>query len=233
MKQFLFLLIAASCLVSCDHTTGSGDIITETRQVNNFSGISVGGDFDVEVKIGPSTEVKVEADDNIMKYIETHVSGSTLKIRTEELHNYSDVHMKVYITTPSLTRVSASASARVEVLDLLKSSDRLTFNASSSGNITADIDAPEVEADASSGASVNLTGKTRSYSAQASSGAEIRSYDLLSETTKVQVSSGASARVHASINLNAQASSGGSVTYHGAATVNKAESSGGSVSRKD
>lgn len=233
MKQILVLFITVLSLVSCSYTTGSGDIITENRSVGDFTGISVGGDFDVEVKIGPSTEVKVEADDNIMKYIETRVSGNTLKIRTEDLHNYNDVHMKVYITTPSLTRISASASARVEVKDLLKSSGRLSFNASSSGSVNADVDAPEVEADASSGATVNLNGKTRSYNVQASSGANIRSYDLLSEDTRVQVSSGASARVHASIKLNAQASSGGTVTYHGAATVTKSESSGGNVSKKD
>ncbi len=233
MKQVLFSLFTLLIMSSCRFTTGSGNITTENRSVGGFTGISVGGDFDVEVKIGPSTEVKVEADDNVMKYIETNVSGSTLKIRTKDLHNYSDVHMKVYIITPSLVKVNVSASARVDVQDVLKSNERLYFNASSSGDINAELDAPEVETNASSGASVNLTGKTRSYNAQASSGAEIRSYDLLSETTKVQVSSGASARVHASINLNAQASSGGSVTYHGAATVNKAESSGGSVSRKD
>ncbi|MBL0182463.1 MAG: DUF2807 domain-containing protein [Chitinophagaceae bacterium] len=233
MKQILFLLITVFSLASCSYTSGSGNIITENRSVRDFTGLSVGGDFDVEVKIGPVTEVKVEADDNIMRHVETVVSGNTLKIRIKDLHNYGDVHMKVYITTPSLLKVSASASARVDVKDELKASEKLSFNASSSGNIHADVDAPDVEADASSGAEVRLTGKTRTYNAQASSGASVKSYDLLSENTIVQVSSGASARVHASVSLNAQASSGGSVSYHGDATVTKSESSGGSVSKKD
>jgi len=233
MKQILFFLITVFSLASCSYTSGSGNIITENRSVGDFTGISVGGDFDVEVKIGPATEVRVEADDNIMRHIETIVSGSTLKIRTRDLHNYGDVHMKVYITTPSLVKVNASASARVDVKDELKSTEKISFSASSSGNIHADVDAPDVEADASSGADLNLTGKTRTYNAQASSGASIKSYDLLSENTIVQVSSGASARVHASVSLNAQASSGGTVAYHGGATVSKTESSGGSVSKKD
>ena len=110
MKQILFLFIVVFSLASCSYTTGSGDIITENRSVRDFTGISVGGDFDVEVRIGPATEVKLEADDNIMRYIETVVSGNTLKIRTRDLHNYHDVHMKVYITTPSLTKISTSAS---------------------------------------------------------------------------------------------------------------------------
>ncbi len=233
MKQILFFLIASYTLASCSNTSGSGNIATENRSVGGFTGISVGGDFDVEVKIGTSTELKVEADDNIMPYIETIVSGNTLKIRTKDLHNYSDVHMKIYIITPSLLKVNASASARVDVQDVLKSNERLHFNASSSGDINADVDAPEVEADASSGATINISGKTRTYNVQASSGADIRSFNLLSEATKVQVSSGAAANVYASVSLNAQASSGGTVSYMGGATVNKAESSGGSIIKKN
>lgn len=233
MKQTLFLIISILSLASCNYTTGSGDIITETRPVGNFTAISVGGDFEVEVKTGPITEVRVEADDNIMKYIETRVSGNTLKIRTEDLHSYNNVHMKVFVTTPSLTRINASASARVDVEDVLKANEKLVFNSSSSGTINVEVEAPEIEADASSGATINLAGKTRTFNIQASSGADVKSFDLLSENTKVQVSSGASANVYASVTLNAQASSGASVNYLGGATVSKAESSGGSISKRN
>jgi len=233
MKHILVFFIALISLVSCDYTTGSGNIITKTRSVGSFNGISVGGGFEVEVKIGPVTEVTVEADDNIMKYIEITTSGNILKIRTEDLHNYSNVHMKVYITTPVLTSIKASASAEVKVNGILAGNDKLSFHASSSGSIDAEIDAPEVEADASSGASVNLSGKTKSYHVEASSGADIKSWDLLSEYTSVSVSSGANALVHASVSLKATASSGAEITYHGAATVNRVISSGATLTKKD
>jgi hypothetical protein len=233
MKHFLFFFITLVSLVSCNYTTGSGNIITKSASVGDFEGISVGGDFEVEVKIGPATEVTVEADDNIMKYIEITTSGNILKIRTEDLHNYSNVHMKVYITTPVLTSIKASASAEVKVNGILAATDKFSFRASSSGSIDAEVDAPEVESDASSGASVNLSGKTKNYHAEASSGAAIKSWDLLSEHTSISVSSGANAQVHASISLKATASSGAEISYHGAATVNKTVSSGASVTKKD
>ncbi len=233
MKNIAILFLSMIILASCQHKTGSGNIISETRKVNNFNGVSVGGGFDVEVKVGPVTSVVVEADDNILQYIRTATSGNTLKISTEDLNNYSDVHMKVYITTPSLTNIKASASAKVIVQDVLANTGRLTFKASSGASIQADIDAPETDADASSGASVSISGKTRQYTAESSSGAEIRSADLLSENTIVKTSSGASANVHASVTLNATASSGASITYHGAAAINQSVSSGGSISKKD
>jgi Putative auto-transporter adhesin, head GIN domain len=233
MKRFLTLLLAVFTFASCDHTSGSGNIVTETRNTGSFDAISVGGSFDVEVKMGDVVSVVVEADDNIIKYIETKVSGNTLKIRTEDLHSYSDVHMKVYVTVPSLKAISASASAEVTGENILKSSEKLTFKASSSSNINAEVDAPEIETDANSSATITLSGRTKEHKSEASSSANVEAFGLLSENTTANVSSSANIEVYASVTLNAKASSSGSVEYKGAATVTKSENSSGSVSKKD
>jgi len=221
MKQFLILLFTVFTLASCDYTSGSGNIVTETRKTESFDAISVGGSFEVEIKTGDVTSVVVEADDNIMKYI-----------KTEDMHNYSDVHMKVIITAPSVTSIKASASAEI-VADNILTGSKLTFKASSSSSIKAEVNAPEIETDASSSATITLRGKTKNYDAQASSSANINSFELLSENTTAKVSSSADIQVHASVTLNAKASSSGSIDYKGAATVNKSESSSGSVEKKD
>lgn len=233
MKHFLILLLTVFTLASCDQTTGSGNIVTETRKTGSFDGISVGGGFDVEVKIGAVTSVTVEADDNVIKHIETRVSGNTLKISTEDLHNYSDVHMKVYVTAPAITNIRASASADVIAENILTGSDRLTFKASSSASIKAEVDAPEIETDASSSATITLTGKTKTHKTNASSSAEIKTFGLLSENTSAHASSSADIEVHASVNLDAKASSSGSVKYKGVGAVTKSESSSGSVEKKN
>ena len=233
MKQFILFCTAFILLNSCHYTTGSGNIISEKRSVGNFTGISVGGSFDVEVKIGPVTQVTVEADDNVIKYVETRVSGNTLKIRTEGMHSMNNVHLKVYITVPELRSVKASASASVKVLDIIKEDGRLSFDASSSADIEAEVDAPEVDAEASSSGSVNLIGKTKNYSARVSSSGDIKSFELLSENTDVSASSSGSAQVHASVSLTAKANSSGSIDYRGAANVKKTVNSSGSVEKKD
>ena len=233
MKQILFFLISCVLLASCDYTTGSGNIITQNRSVGNFSGISVSNSFDVEVKIGPVAEVRVEADDNVMKYIVTNVSGNDLRIKVEGMHNINNVHMKVYITTPELNSIKASASSSVKVLDVIKDNTKLHFTATSSADIEAEVDAPEVEAEANSSGSVTLSGKTKNYKAQVSSSGDIKSAGLLSENADVEASSSGSAYVHASVSLNAKASSSGSIDYRGAASVQQSVSSSGSVEKKE
>jgi hypothetical protein len=234
MKQVAFFCSAILLLLnSCNYTTGSGKIVTERRTVGQFTSLSASNGFDVEVKVGPVQELTVEADDNLMRYIRTEVSGSTLKIKTENLHNLSNAHLKVYITTPELKSITASSSADVKVLDLLKGTGTLNFNASSGAEIEAEVDAPEVNAGSSSGGTVRLSGKTRNYKAESSSGASIKTNDLLAENTNVSVSSGGSADVYASVSLVAEASSGGDINYHGAASVKQSSSSGGSINKKD
>lgn len=233
MKLLSFLLAALFLLSSCHMIRGSGNIITEKRATGEFNGISAGGDFEVEFTNGPVTEVIVEADDNIMSYIETRVSGGILKIRTRDLNSYSNVHMKILISAPLISDVKVSASAIFLAKDLMKCKGELTFNASSAASITAEVDAPVVETNASSGATISIAGKTKTHTAESSSGASLKTADLLSEVTEVKASSGATAKVHASIKIIAKASSGATIHYFGGASVDKTVSSGGTVVKGD
>jgi hypothetical protein len=233
MKQLLLLCTTFIALSSCNYTSGSGNIITEKRQVGNFTGITASQSIDVEVTIGTATEVRVEADDNIMKYVITDVSGNVLKIKIKEMISLNETHIKVFITTPGLKSIGASSSASVKVLGVMKYDGKISFDASSSGDIEAEVYAPEVEAEASSSGSVTLSGRTKNFRGEASSSGDIKSAGLLTENTTASANSSGTVDVHASVTLDADASSGGDVTYRGGASVKKDESSGGSVEKKD
>jgi hypothetical protein len=233
MKQLLLLCTAFIVLHSCNYTTGSGNIITQKRQVGNFTGITASQSINVEVTMGAVTEVRVEADDNIMKHIVTDISGGVLKIKIEDMISLSNTHVKVLVIVPGLKSISASSSASVKVLDVIKYNGKISFDASSSADIEAQVDAPEVSAEASSSGAVTLSGRTKNFRAQASSSGHIKAAQLLSENTTASANSSGSIDVHASVTLNADASSGGDITYRGGAAVKKDESSGGSVEKKD
>jgi len=211
---------------------GSGNIITEKRNTGSFKSINVGGGFSVELKTGP-TEVIVESDDNIIKYIETEVENGQLKVRLRHLTSISDAHMKVYISSPEINNIDASASADIEVKDVLRSEGAIELHSSSGSSINAKLDAPEVIVNASSAGGMDLSGRTRDLKATSSSGATINAKELLSENAVINASSGASAHVHASLSIDANASSGGNISYRGGATnVKKSESSGGGVEKE-
>lgn len=231
MKQVILLLSVFFVLSSCDYTSGSGNVVTENRQVADFRGIKVSSGFEVEVKIGSSQEVRIEADDNVMAHIKTEVSGNTLIIKMEGIQSISNAHLKAYITTPDLNSIDVSGGVNLKVLDVIKGDGKVIFNASGGAEIEAEIETLAVEADASGGAAVKLTGKTKNYTADASGGGRIKSADLLSETTVVSASGGGDADVYGSITINAKANSGGSVKYRGQGELKKEENGGGSVEK--
>ncbi|CAN5753072.1 head GIN domain-containing protein [soil metagenome] len=232
MKKLLIIFLLLAALGACRYKSGSGNIVTEKRNTGAFTGVSVGGGFEVEIKHGDQEEVTVEADDNLIKYIHTDVSDGQLKIKIEQI-NMHDAHLKVYITSPGLKNIKASAAADVLVKDELKSGAAIHLEVSSGAIIKTAINAPEVELDASSGGEIEVSGRTRDLNAAASSGSNLKAKELLSENVVVEASSGSNATVHASVKIDASASSGARVRYHGgAADVHKSASSGGVVEKE-
>lgn len=231
MRKIAAFIIGFSMLASCMYKKGSGVIITQTKNVSAFTELNVGGAFDVEVQNGTAEKVVVEADDNLMKYINVDVVGNELKIRMDEM-SVSDAHLKVFITAPSISAIKASAAAEITVKDGIKSEGTIVLKASSGSNIKTALDAPEVKMDASSGGEMVLSGRTKELHAESSSGSSIVATELLSENSHVRVSSGGNAEVYASVSLDASASSGGNVRYKGGATnIKKSASSGGEVEK--
>lgn len=231
MKNLLILFFSAILLSSCANITGSGNIVTENRHTESFTGVQVGGGFDVEIKKGTTTGLIVEADDNLIKNIETDVRNGVLHIRIEK-NSLTNAHLKIYITAPSINNIKASAGAEVEVKDGLADAAEIKLDASSGSKITSTVDAPSISTNTSSAGEVTLKGRTKNFNAESSSGASVNASDLLTENTVVSVSSGADAHVQSSVSLNASASSGGSVNYKGGGTVTQNVSSGGSVSKE-
>ncbi len=231
MKNIFAIVMLVGALASCEYKSGSGDIVKRTRSLQPFTSVSASGGISVEIVQGSTQQVVVEADDNVIEDVETIVDNGQLRISMEDGINYSDMHVKIFITSPELTRIAGSASADITVGDVLQSNRKIELDASSGSSIKAELDAPEATAEASSGAEIDVTGKTKTFEVKASSGASVDAFELLSEDTFADASSGGTVNAHASVKLNAKASSGGNVSYRGPASTIAKETSGGSIKK--
>jgi putative autotransporter adhesin-like protein len=229
MKQILLFSIVLFMLASCQQMHGSGNIVKEKRETSDFTGVSAGGAFEVEIKNGPAREVEVEADDNIMKYIETEVRGGVLRINTKENVNFNDAHFKVYVTAPEINSVKSSGASDIKIKETLKSPNKISFDVSGAGNISGIADAPEIDAEISGAGNITMSGRTRNYTAKVSGSGNLKTGDLQSETAEVRVSGAGNAWVHASVRLKANASGAGNIHYKGGAEVEQHSSGAGNV----
>lgn len=233
MRRLVFFAAIIIAFTSCRQLHGSGNIITEKRSVGNFRAIAAGSAFEVELKSGPVTSVEVEADDNLMKYIDTRVSGDKLTIEFKKSFTINNSHLKVYITAPEVNRIKSSGAADIKVIDLLKSADKISLETSGAGHIEATVDAPEIETEVSGAGDIDVKGRTRTLTAKSSGAGSIKAKELLSENVVAKTSGAGNIHVYSSVSLKASASGAGNVFYSGSGNVESNVSGAGNVKKED
>lgn len=227
----LFILISTtSCMFDGFGIRGNGNVETEDRKITSeFSAIKVSQGINLYITQGNDTDLSVEADENILDLLVTEVEGDVLKIYFDK--NVSRATRNVYLTTNKYSSIKSTSGASVKSEGIIKTKS-ISLRSSSGSDIKLNLNAHSVECSASSGSDIDVKGTTVTFDGDASSGSHIDAEDLKSETSKADVSSGASIDVYASKEITAHASSGGDIDYYGnPATVNKSKSSGGSVSK--
>ncbi len=237
MRQILTLLLITTALTlsaqwgSRKTIKGSGDVTTETRNIDGFDGISTCCDIDVELVKG-SFNVRVEAEDNLQDYIKTEVSGGRLQIGFKDNVNVrSRKQITVYVSLPELEYVGASSSGVVTTKSSF-SGEEMEVDVSSGAKIYLDFSGESLYANASSGGGMTLKGSADRFKANVSSGGKVRAEDYQATNARCDASSGGGVTVKVRGELNADASSGGWVRYVGnPSSVDSDTSSGGSVRR--
>lgn len=228
---------------------GSGNLVTRTKAAPDFRAVSAARG--IEVVIGGSSKIVIEADDNVMDYVVAEVEGGTLQITLLEKVNVRNASITVRIpNNGKIEALRASSGAEIRTETALKASDldirlssaasldaalkvkRCSIRMSSGSEMKAAADFGQCTVGLSSGSSVRLSGKADALSADISSGAELKAGELDARVCKVEASSGAEAEVNCSGELTARASSGGSIKYKGDCEVDKQSSSGGEVRKR-
>jgi hypothetical protein len=228
----LTLLMAAGCVVNIqDSIKGDGKVVSQTRDVPEFSGIKVGSGIDVFLTQGDTQSVVVEADENLQEWIRTEVNGTMLHIYTDKNIRLAKTK-KVTITCKTLDKIDVSSAGDVTSLNQFNT-DKLDISMSSAGDLKFDVKANEIAITISSAGNVNLKGETHTLKADLSSAGDLNAFDLEAKVGDISVSSAGSARVFVTEEASFHSSSAGNIDYKGEPKIKEIQtSSAGSVSKK-
>jgi hypothetical protein len=237
MKYFLVLLLGISLVFSCrfiggKRVRGNGNLETEQRSLSNFDGVVSHGSFDITVSTGDSHTVNVEADENLLEYIETEVDGGTLRIKTKRGFNLrprSDI--RITVTAPNFNELSSHGSGNIKGKNLLKATENAKLHLSGSGNIDVDIEAPAVDAEIAGSGNISVSGSAKEFSGTIHGSGDIRAVDMQSEQSKVEIAGSGNVEVFATNKLDIRIMGSGGVKYKGDAQVNTSIAGSGSVSK--
>ena len=240
MKKVLLLvlpvaILATSCwYVGGKRVRGNGNVKTETRPETGFTGVDSYGSFDVYVSVDSENSIRIEAEENLLPYIETYVEGDLLKIRTKRGYNISSHRgMKVFVKAPHFSRLHTYGSGNIIGETKISSPGKMDLGITGSADIKMDIDAPEVEAEITGSGNIVLNGQTKRFESRVSGSGDIRALDLKSEEAEVRISGSGNTDIYASVRLDVRVSGSGDVRYKGGAQVNTHISGSGNVRKMD
>lgn len=207
---------------------GNGNVVEETRDLDEFSKISVSRGMNVYISQGTTAKVVVKADENLLKVIDTYVDDGTLKVTAlKGIRNATS--NKVYVTVTDLEYIKSTSGSNIFSEDSLKIKN-LEIKSTAGSNIRLSIDADGLNISAAAGSNISLDGKAKSVNMKASSGSNIKAGELQTEKCDAKVSSGANIWIKVQNELNAKSSSGGNLFYSGEPNpLRITKSSGGNI----
>lgn len=190
---------------------GTGNVVTETRDIKGFDSIDVSGVFHVEIVAQKDFSVEVEADDNLLKHIKTEVNGGVLEISTDKrIKSHST--LKLRISAPDIKKIEASGVSRVSLT-----------NVKNTG----------LEVDTSGASKINLSGETDKLVVEVSGASNIDAENLRSRSASIDASGASKVSVFATESIRSDASGASKIVYSGGAIdVVKKTSGASSVSQK-
>lgn len=210
MKKSLILLLLISTLFGCskDRFIGSGDTISELRNVANFNKVSSEGTFNVTIIKGTEQTIEIIADDNIMQRVKTTVTNGKLYLYLAD-GNYKDVHLEAHIKVLDLKEIQNSGAGDMYINNNTDVETFKTFN-SGSGNI-------------------HLEGSCDNLEIRNEGSGNILAFNMPSENCNIKIEGSGEVEVTCTSNLNVKIEGSGNVYYKGTPSINTDISGSGKV----
>ncbi|MBW6501817.1 MAG: DUF2807 domain-containing protein [Bacteroidales bacterium] len=230
-KVKLYLASAVLFAVICFPAFSQADS-RETRNTGNFSRISYGVPGTLYVSLGSEYKVVIEGRKDILREIETEVTGDRLVIKHRNWRfSMRDTRITVYVTMPEISGLSVSGSGRAEIKDPV-TTGRLDLSVSGSGRLyTSKVDVKELRCAISGSGDIIMDNGGRADEADISiSGSgNFTGESLIAEELSARISGSGSCSCNVSESLSASISGSGNITYSGNPRINARVSGSGRV----
>jgi hypothetical protein len=233
----LVATMASGCIVvdlnGCGKETvkGSGEVVTEERQLPEFKTIKLKGIGRIVLTQGQTHSIGIQTDDNIMPLIETEVHADQLVI-SQGNYNLRPTTLEFNITVAHLKGIAISGSGEVMGKSRFVSED-FYAKISGSGDMALELEVAQLETKISGSGSMNLSGKTDQHNASISGSGKINAFDLRTQRVLLQVSGSGDCKVNAAETLDAKISGSGDVLYTGHPRITSKISGSGSLASRN
>jgi hypothetical protein len=210
---------------------GSGNTVDEQRSLTGFDRVVVTAGMHLFVEQSEEFSVTLTAEDNIMPYILTEVSGDTLTFffdNSERRSFRTTRPIDIRINMPEVEALNGSGGSRIETGPLQGTSLSLEVSGGGQANLES-VTYQILNCDLSGGSRAELTGEVERQTVQVSGGGQYNAGDLRSSEAQINMSGGGQGTVWVTGSLNADLSGGAQLGYYGNPQVSQNTSGGSTV----
>jgi hypothetical protein len=204
------IILISALVTGCtkDNLKGEGAIITESRELNNFTMVEISGERYAEIIPATRARVEITGYENLVQAYEAKVKNGRLSFEYPDHCKVRQDNIKLKIYTPSIAKISMSGHTEVKVADGFSGQQ---FDAQLSGNS-------------------HLTTGTGNFETSGfftSGNAKVYAANITSNKAQVDVSGNGYIEVKAKDQLSIRISGNGEVHYWGNPVVSSSISGNG------
>ena len=214
---------------------GNGKMTKEVRSVGNYEGVSLLGSMDVKLITGKEGDLQIEAEENLIQYIETEVKGGKLMISTKKGYSLDpsrNMTLKVTVPVEEISEVTLIGSGDIFSSVTLKS-ENLEIGITGSGNIKLPVQASNASASVTGSGDIELKGSANDFKCIVTGSGDIAAFEFKCKNVRATIIGSGDIQVYASEELKAVIPGAGDIEYKGNPEKEDFKSMGtGSISKK-
>ena len=210
----LFLLSIVIIFSSCEPCIeGRGEIVSEVRELNDFTQLEIDVPADVLIHIGEFPKVSIQTHENIIGKIKTRIKGKTLVIEANPCINNFE-KLRIDLVVKELNGISLNGSGSVKSKTQLKS-DNFKAQINGSGNLSIDLFANSVKAKINGSGNMIVNGTTKNLDIKINGSGDFKGLGLLAYETTVVVNGSGNSKINTKNSLDVDIKGSGTVVYSG------------------
>lgn len=195
----------------------------ETRNVGNFSQISLSIPANLYLTQGAKNEVIIEAGESVLEKIETEVDGSRLYIKFEKWYTYKGAgRINIYVTVKEIEGLSVAGSGDIISKSVIKT-EGIDFNVSGSGSIIIDdLITKEVSAMITGSGDIKIQGKNnvKEVDVTVTGSGDFESQNIEFDEAELTITGSGSIYTFVTGELEATITGSGKIYYKGQPLIN-------------
>lgn len=217
----LFILMGISI-----HTIGQ----KQTRNVEPFTGISMGISANLYLKTGEKHQVVLEGDEDVLERIETNVRNGRLVIESSTRNWWRNFkgNINIYVSAYEIDYLSLSGSGKIIGENTLQN-ENLKLSVSGSGDLQLNIMVNKLKQDISGSGDTEISGKADDVVANISGSGSLDGENLLVQSLDIGISGSGKCKIHVDKELNTRISGSGSIYYKGDPKIRSSISGSGKL----